>query len=229
MTVLQHITNRSSSFRASRSIGRGKAAPLSSNVSAPWMIRYLAMPLILLLTSCAEKVPVHVAAEQMIYEALFLEIIGDAVSVYYIADQTEDLWFKKNSLQSSQAAHPEFPASLMGKLYEKNESAHELDWEPIITNGNRLSIKYDYALASRAKKCLVQRDQSHIGVRHSSGLYFRPFYSVSRVAFSEDRTEALVKYSRHCAPLSGAGEFLVLFEYRDQGWHIKAEAVLWVS
>ena len=62
-------------------------APVNSDV----MFKKIGINSIILATvsSCSDPVPEEYANDQMVYEALFLEIKGDAISNYFIADRTE--------------------------------------------------------------------------------------------------------------------------------------------
>ena len=68
--------------------------------------------------------------------------------------------------------------------------------------------------------CLVAGDALPLALRARGENYFRLYYTVSRVAFSADRGLALLKYTRHCAPVSGAGEFFLALRLEEGQWRI---------
>ncbi len=112
-----------------------------------------------------------------------------------------------------------------------NQVATPIDWDPVHAEVKFLPPNYARvpSLADLEELCLVAGDPFLAGVRAYKENYFRPYYTVSRVAFSEDRTLALLKYTRHCAPLSGGGEFFLALRLEDDQWRIVGGRTLWIS
>ena len=188
-----------------------------------------------LLVGCEENYSPSLFIENTVYEALFLAIKKDAISPYYLVDKTESLWFKENVYDPDDwegllTNNSEVSLSIVNSLYQRNTISQSLNWKPLITKAILLPAKYTNLYSEkRDELCLVSADKPHIGVGTKEGGFFRPFYTVSRVGFSPDGKFALVKYSRRCAPLSGAGEFLVLLEFTSKQWLVSWSTSLWIS
>jgi len=198
-------------------------------------IKLYLVVLLVFLVGCEAEYSQSLSIENTVYEALFLAIKKDAISPYYLVDKTEALWFKENAYdpdgwEDLLASNSEISLSVVKSLYNHNTESQSLNWKPIITNATLLPAKFaDLNSENREDLCLVSADKPHIGVGSKDGGFFRPFYTVSRVGFSHEGKFALVKYSRRCAPLSGAGEFLVLLKFTDKQWLVSWSKILWVS
>ncbi|MGX5174277.1 hypothetical protein ACUR5C_09680 [Aliikangiella sp. IMCC44653] len=197
-------------------------------------IKYYFLILFLLLLGCESEYAPSLTTEQAVYESLFLEIQGDAISSYYLVEQTEASWFKSNPLEEFEwrgllQDKKDVPFSVVRSLYSRNQKSEKLNWIPVITNAQLLPSKYvDLNSENRDELCLVPGEEPHIGVGRDDRFY-RPYYTVSRVGFSNDGTFSIVKLSKKCAPMSGAGEFFILLKLEDNSWKYLGERTLWIS
>jgi len=187
---------------------------------------------------CENKSPLEVTTEQGVYETLFVERVGNTYAKYYLAGATENQWFINNPIK--EAKWEEFleelgniPMELVEELYRVNMESHPLNWQPIVTNAVILPPTYAMKAqpGKRNERCLVEEGKGNIGIRESGKgkRQYRSYYSVSKVAFSNNGKLALVKFSYLCAPLSGAGEYFVAFELRENRWHYLGSRMLWIS
>ncbi len=194
--------------------------------------------LIMLNISCEKQAPLELTAEQGVYESLFVERIGNTYSKYYLAGATENEWFISNPINDAQwdsylSELGNIPMELVEELYRVNEKSHPLIWQPLVTNAEKLPPSFAIKAKpdKRNERCLVQEGKGNIGLGAPSkgkGEY-RSYYSISKVAFTNNGEIALVKFSYLCAPLSGAGEFFVSFELRGNRWHPIGGRMLWIS
>ncbi len=76
--------------------------------------------------------------------------------------------------------------------------------------------------------CFAAKAMPAIGVA-ISGRMFRPYYSFSKVAFSEDGQFAMLKLAYACAPMTGANESIVILRKNGGTWKIEGGTRLWVS
>ena len=189
-----------------------------------------------LLSGCDSKPILELTSEQAVYESLFLEIQGDATTLYYLAKQTESAWFEENPFEGVdwQAWLDELGGvriDLIRELYRVNRESGPLNWTPFITNAELLpkECARQSTGVDREKLCYVNEDQPHNGLGMKNGGFFRPYYTVSRVAFSRDGRYAIVKYSYHCARLCGAREAFVTFRLQDNRWQVVGGRLLWIS
>ena len=196
---------------------------------------YISLAFVALL-GCAPKPTVTVTPEQAVYESLFLKIIGDARTEYFLVESTESHWFKTNPYVSEEwekhfSAEDGLSAEIIKSLYASNVESTSLSWSPFLTNAKLLPSRYNKPARSvkQQELCLVEEGKGNISIRTKDGKGYRSYYTVSKVAFSEGGELALVKYSRHCAPLSGAGEFLVVLQFIENGWSVVSGKVLWIS
>ncbi|MFO6422609.1 hypothetical protein [Motilimonas sp. KMU-193] len=198
----------------------------------------------LLITSCGSEQQNYHYAEKTVWESLFLEEIKDAVTPYYLVNETEHQWFIDNPYSAAYWQNwvedsPYLTHQLVKELYLQNQHPTNIDWQPIVTNGTFLPNKYlgakiklgknlQWNTAIRDELCFETVVTNANETSSKSALY-RPFYSVSRVAFSQSGETALVKYSYYCAPMSGEGEFFALFNLEGQKWRMAWFQVLWIS
>ena len=198
---------------------------------------YFAIVLISLLSAaCEQPAPLVITTEQSVYETFFVERIGDLHSKYYLAGATENDWFKENpfdqySWDNELEKLGGVSISLVKELYRLNEESHALNWKPIVTNAELLPDHYARKAEGKEKedRCFVEGSKGNIGVYREGKGRYRSYYTVSKVAFSEDKTIAMLKISYLCAPLSGAGEFFITFELKDNRWHPLGGRLLWIS
>ncbi len=198
------------------------------------MIISLIMPVL----GCEKHAPFELTAEQGVYETLFVERIGNTYSKYYLADATENEWFINNPINDAKwdeylGELGNIPIELVEELYRVNRESHPLNWKPIVTNAEMLPSVFAIKAKpeKRNERCLVESGKGNIGIGESSKgkSEYRSYYSVSKVAFTKNGRMALVKFSYLCAPLSGAGEFFVAFELRENRWHPIGGRMLWIS
>jgi hypothetical protein len=188
---------------------------------------------IALLAGCDSKPEVKVTNTQAIYETIFLKVIGNTYNKYHLVETTESAWFIKHPyetedwntlLDSSDAITPE----LIKELYRVNASSLPLNWTPFLTNAKFLPSHYNDGPSQIENHCFVEEKDATIDIR-SNGSYYRSYYSISNVAFSSNNETAIVKYSRHCAPLTGAGEFIVVLQRINKQWQVIGGINLWIS
>lgn len=190
--------------------------------------RILCILLVGLLLGCDSEPPDAATAEQAVYESFFEVVAGEGNPLLFLAAATENDWFKANPFEEGEWDDylddlGGIPIDLVEELYRVNR-----DSVPIGKNPRPANVEFLPARSGGEERCLVGEDEPHIGVR-SQGGYYRAYYTVSRVAFSQDRTHALLKYSRHCAPLSGGGEFFAAFRLEGQQWQVIGGRMLWIS
>ncbi len=202
-------------------------------------IRYLTIMLISLLSiACVKQAPLVITTEQSIYKTLFTETIGDSHPKYFFANATENDWFKDNPFdkypwEESGALEKLGGVSieLVKELYSINEESHALDWQSIVTNSEFLPGSY----ARKAKgkeiedRCFPGSSKGNIDIYKEGRGQYRSYYTVSKVAFSENRKIAMLKVSYLCAPLYGGSEFFITFELKGERWHKIGSWVLWIS
>ena len=190
---------------------------------------------VVLIIGCDSKPPIELTTEQAVYESLFLEITGDTHTKYYVADATENDWFKDNPFQNEkwEKALDDLGGiniELVKMLYDINKNSSPINWTPIITNAELLPSEYVIGVDphTTGERCLVNRDEANIDIMQNNK-YMRSYYTISKVAFSQDRKTAILKFSRHCAPMSGAGEFFVAFKFEEKRWQMIGSRMLWIS
>lgn len=189
----------------------------------------------LFIFGCQDDYQPTPSAEHTVYEAIFLNLKGDAISPYYLASKTEISWFNENEYKEEDWSYwleenGNAPISVVNSLYKQNRVSEGLTWKPIITNGTLLPKQFANLTPENTEQlCLVGETEKHIDVRHQNGMYFRPYYTVSKVGFSHDGIFALVKLTKNCAPLSGAGEFFLLLKFENKKWQTVGGKDLWIS
>jgi len=189
--------------------------------------------LIVTLIGCDSKPKIELTKEQAVYETLFLKIIGEAHSKYYLVETTEANWFKENPYEESDwlgklEALGGINIELIKELYKKNKKSDPINWNPFITNAHLLPPEYNVNPRKSNKNCLVPSEEGNVNI-YKNNKGYRSYFTVSNVVFSEDGKKAILKYSRHCAPMSGAGEFFAVFEFVDNQWKVVGGRMLWIS
>lgn len=189
--------------------------------------------LLVTLISCDTKQQIELTKKQAVYESLFLKITGDAHSKYYLVEVTESNWFQGNPFDESSWKHSlntlgNINFELIKKLYEKNKTSVPIDWNPFITNAQLLTSEYNVNPHMSGENCFVEKKEGNINL-YKNNKGYRSYYTVSNVVFSSGGNKAILKFSRHCAPMSGAGEFFVVFEFVDKQWKVIGGKTLWVS
>ena len=182
------------------------------------------------------KEPINMTTEQSVYEALFAERIGDTYTKYYVANATENDWFKEHPFNKYPWAKSlddlgGISVDLIKELYRVNQASYPLDWKPIVTNAEFLpgSFAHKPKKSEVEDRCFAENTKGNVGVYKTGKGQFRSFYTVSKVAFSKDGKVALLKVSYLCAPLSGASEFFVTFKLENGQWHPLGGLLLWIS
>jgi len=171
--------------------------------------------------------------EEKIYEALFSDLFKEIMHVsFYLANTTENRWFIKNPFKKEYWGQKlkdlgGISIELVQELYRVNKTNRHVNWKSAILDP--IFLQEEYTLNSNNKNtdelCLVEEGQGNVDMYTNTGKQYRSYYTVSKVAFSKDRRYALVKYSKHCAPLSG-GEFLASFEFKNNKWNLIGYKVL---
>jgi hypothetical protein len=186
-----------------------------------------------LCSGCESKSNIELTKEQAVYETLFLEIFKNAHSKYYLVEATESYWFTENPFSESDWIDDlsdlgDIDIDIIKKLYENNEASTLINWIPFITNASLLPSRYVTGSREDENNCFVNKEDSNVGI-FKGGKGYRAYYTVSNVAFSRDANKAIVKYSRHCAPMSGAGGFFVVFQFIENQWKVIGGRRLWIS
>ena len=176
------------------------------------------------------------STEAKIYEALFSDIFKEIRRVsFYLANTTENRWFIENPFKEEDWEQTlkdlgDISIELVHELYRVNKFNRPINWKSTILDP--IFLPEEYTLNSNNKNrdelCLVEEGQGNIDMYTNTGQQYRSYYTVSKVAFSQDRRYALVKYSKHCAMLSG-GEFLASFEFKNNKWNLIGYKVLSTS
>ncbi len=165
------------------------------------------------------------ATEEKIYEALFYDLFKEIRKPsFYLANTTEHRWFAENPYKEQDWKEwlkdlGDIPIKLVQDLYSINETQGTVNWNSGILAP--VFLPEEYSLNSNHKDtdefCLVGKEKGNVDVYTQKGRQYLSYYTVSKVAFSNDRRYALLKYSKHCAPSTG-GEFFASFEFKDNKW-----------
>ena len=188
---------------------------------------------IAILAGCESKPSIELTMEQAVYESLFLKITGNTQEKYYIVEVTENEWFQANPFNENEWSSSlddlgGINIELIKTLYKNNNKSGSLNWNPFITNAQLLPPKYNVNANFSGSNCWVEESEANIDVTINNKSN-RSYYTVSRVGFSKNNKNAIVKLSRHCAPMSGAGEFFIAFEFVEKQWKVIGGRTLWVS
>ena len=192
----------------------------------------------LLVTSCARVA----SPEQSVYEALWAKTSLNH-PVKFIAATTDSRWFVENKLSDVVAdgtrvhgseepwLKPEY-VPLLEELYRANTRDEPLGWRPsersvVVLEGAFFAKPRDKEVG---EMCLSPTGKGTIGVADASlRRSYRPYYSLSRVAFNPDKSLAMVKYGLACAPMSGGHEALAVFKRTGESWVLVGGQLLWIS
>jgi hypothetical protein len=191
-------------------------------------LAYLLTVLLCLCIGCSpsplSKTGKQIVTDQAVYESLFQHLFRSSYEPLYIADTTESQWFKNNpitrvnesELVKLQGVYPK----LLKRLYEVNEQKHPLNWNPYMINAMFLNKYYaNIDHNSVENTCYVDKRDASVE-KFTLKLHLRAYYTVSKVAFSKDKTIALLKYAYHCSPRSGSGDWLVILRLEENAWHV---------
>lgn len=170
--------------------------------------------------------------DEAVYESLFLYLYKGSYETLFIANATESKWFKNNPISQVNedeiaklhGIHPK----LLQQLYEINAEQRPLNWMPDLINASFLKGYYaNIEKDRRDKTCYVDRRDTTID-KFTIKSYLRAYYTVSKVAYSNDRMIALLKYTYHCSPKSGAGDWLVTLRFEDNNWQVVGAINHWL-
>ena len=200
-------------------------------------MRCLIAVIIIVIMGCDSKEPVNLSYEQAILESLFVTVVGNAHQNIYIANATDSAWFLEYTiddvLEVSGVKNAKYlTPDLLRNLYAINKKQEPLDWNPLMITATKLPARYASKPMHQYRKdlCLVNVYDSNIGVYSGEGMKgFRSYYSVSKVAIDEANQLAVLKIGYYCAPLSGAGEWLVVMSFENKRWVIKEAINFWIS
>jgi hypothetical protein len=188
-----------------------------------------------LLMGCDSEKQIGVTPEQAVYESLFLKVTTNTHTKYSLGEITESKWFTDNPFNAEEWEKSlkelgNINIALVKKLYLVNKTSGPINWQPLITNATILPSEFVEGVSARSTsdRCFVNESDANINII-SNGKSFRSYYTVSRVAFSENRKKALVKVSYQCAPMSGGGEFFISFEFKEKQWKMIGGRTLWIS
>jgi len=190
--------------------------------------------IIVLVVGCDSRPQIRLTTEQAVYESFFLFVVGDAYSKVYLANASENRWFIENPFNEQEwnrslSDMGGINIQLVKRLYEVNEMSTALGWQPFITNVEMLPVEYANLTHKEGEHCFDRNGHGNVNIYSKDGRAFRSYYSISKPAFSEDGEYALIKYSIHCAPLSGAGEGFAVFQFKQQRWQLIGGRRIWVS
>jgi len=181
---------------------------------------------IVAIVGCDSKRTIGITPEQAVYESLFLGIAGDAHSQHYVAEATENAWFKDNPFKDEiwkkeLEGLGNISIELVKELYKVNHKSMPINWKPLITNTQLLRFKNsdDQKSNSQNEECYSSINESN-SENSAESRRIRPYYSVSRVAFTPDGKNALLKVSFNCALLGGGGEYFAAFGFKDNQWEV---------
>lgn len=180
--------------------------------------------------------------EAEVYEWVAQELLQER-STLVIASATDGRWFDENSAQAiaSEGTLPvgERPpwlkvehTHLVERLFEQNRDGGTIDWSPrnhrvrLLAGDLRAKPRGEHETSSM---CFLSDAMPAIGVANQEGRSFRPYYSFSRVAFSDDGQHAILKIAYACAPVSGAFEALLILRRQGRTWSAESSSMLWIS
>jgi hypothetical protein len=173
--------------------------------------------------------------DNKIYETLFYRCLRIRRKLY-LAKSTENRWFKENPFKKEEWTGRlkdlgDISIELVQQLYRVNKNHVTINWKSTLITPIFLpeEASLNSINTNEDKFCFDEEGYGDTGIYRNDMKEYRSYYTVSRVAFSKDRRYALVKYSRNCAPLSGAGEFFQSFEYTNNGWKCIGHLTLWIS
>lgn len=151
------------------------------------------------LASCKPHGELGLTPEQAVWESVLLASVENSHRQIYLSGATDAKWVRERSIKDV-LTHPHYPESgltdtrLLHRLLEVNAASASIRYKPIMTNVVMLPGEY----ASRPRfsdskeRCLVDVEPDAITVKQGER-WFRPYYSLSKVAFSSDGAQALVK------------------------------------
>jgi hypothetical protein len=179
--------------------------------------------------------------EATVYDSVADELL-QAKGVLVVASTTDSQWFHENTVDSVVAegtvsfdTEPPWLRKehipLLKRLFEQNQKDESLNWSPRDRRVQQLVGAYRAKPRSGDEAdamCFSAESMPAIGVA-SGGRMFRPYYSFSRIALSEDGQYAMLKLAYACAPMSGAHESILILRKSGVSWKIEGGTRLWVS
>jgi hypothetical protein len=180
--------------------------------------------------------------EAEVYEWVAQELLQKR-STLVIASATDSRWFEENSAQSIASEgtlavgglSPWLKVEhrhLVERLFEQNRDDGIIDWSPrdhrvyLLAGNLRAKPRGEHETSSM---CFLSDGMPAIGVADQEGRSFRPYYSFSRVAFSDDGQHAILKLAYACAPVSGAFEALLILRRQGRTWSAESSSMIWIS
>ncbi|MCP3851663.1 MAG: hypothetical protein GY694_15690 [Gammaproteobacteria bacterium] len=186
-------------------------------------MRIILLLISLFLMGCefSNKEPLTLTSEQAVYESVALKYINSMSKEIKVLNKTNGIWFQRHSLNElkERATWEEYgktiefkaPEHLLEKLFSLNQEIEEINWSPIIVNGQMEPAENHAPFKSGPRNEITSS-----------------YYSFSKIAFSSDEKHALVKFTHHCPVLCG-GEWIIYLNLVDQKWNIVDAVALWVS
>jgi hypothetical protein len=197
-------------------------------------IKHFWLLLVMIFTTfgLGSKTQIQITPEQAVYETLMLQNLANTHEPHYLVEETEVFWFKANPFNKSWKGRLKplggIDMALIETLYAINQQPETINWQPFLTNMTMLPAQYNVAAKAEGDLCFTEDGSGNVGV-FNQGREYRSYFTLSRVAFSTDRLQAMVKFSYHCAPMSGAREGFAVFTFKDHGWQQTGGWLLWVS
>lgn len=199
-----------------------------------YKLRLKPLLLLVLMLGCspAPYSPSLQEMDEAVYESLFLYLYKGNYEPLYIANATESQWFKKYPIsqvnEDELTKLPGIYPKLLQQLYEINSDPGPLNWMSDLINvrfmkGYYANIENEHL----DKTCYVDRRDTTIE-KFTIKSYLRAYYTVSKVAYSKDKKIALLKYTYHCSPKSGAGDWLVTLQIEDNNWQVIDSINHWI-
>ncbi len=170
--------------------------------------------------------------DQYIYDLIFSDVKND--QTFFIVGVTDNQWFKRNSksdlkIRLSSKGIDYISQKHIDKFYQINQESNPVKWNPLNFQPNYLPAKWVALTKNNFKELCLVEDRSLCIDQGYQDKCYRPYHSISKVAFSDDQTVALVKVGYNCAPLSGAHESVYIFKLKDGKWVFDKEILYWIS
>lgn len=191
--------------------------------------------LALLAAGCASAPPEGAATDRAVYEAFFAKAGGTRDKPTAVVGATDAAWFAANPFNATDWCAPHLaalggvPIGLVEALYRVNETAAPIAADPPLANVALLRGDHDPPPPSDAvMRCLFEKEWAEPGTETGKDCGFQAYYKISRVAFSGDRRQALLKYLHRCLPLCGSEGF-VAYQWDGRKWREIGRRFLWIS
>ena len=162
--------------------------------------------------------------EYAVYAVLLKEFMGK---------ETKQLVIMKHTAVDDISGHD--PSQMLGRLSPltketaedfkvKNARSYEL------SNKFNLQVEISFLTKDEVKELFGRRDDKRDGwsIFHQKYPTAGAIITLSRVGFSDDRTQALVFVAHGCGWLCGEGNYIVLTK-KDGAWKVEKRSMLWIS